>query len=268
MAAYTADGANENAHRPERKLGIESMPVALNASRSPGTPDKGDTARPDDAHESLFTSGDYVRQFEPESVANPFSRLYTRKRDAVISSITGSDRRVLDIGGGMGRIAIPLAQRHFVTLTDISTHMLELARPWESERLVLQQANARSLPFVDEAFDFVVCIDVLPHIERPQEAIGEARRVLRPGGTLVIDSTNSVPLWTLAYPRYLGRNPLRWVKTWRSGGVPPEWSARVWHMRRARFKSLLIGGGFDPISIRGFGPPGCPKWHLAVATRL
>ncbi len=222
---------------------------------------------PIQTHEELFTSGEYVRQFQPEATANPFSRLYAKKREAVIAAVPGRDRQVLDVGGGMGRISIPLSARHFVTLTDLSPQMLDIARPWACDRLVLRQANARSLPFEDASFDFVVCVDVLPHIQQPEEALNEARRVLRPGGTLIIDSTNSNPLWTLAYPRYLGRRPRRWVQTWRAGGVPPEWRARIWHRRRSHFERLLASAGFQVTSIRGFGPPGCPKWHLAVAIR-
>jgi hypothetical protein len=90
---------------------------------------------------------------------------------------------------------------------------------------------------------------------------------LKPGGFLIIDCTNSVPLWTLAYPRYLGRRPSRWLRIWRAGGVLPEWSSRVRHHRRRRLVELLTGAGFEVASVRGFGPRACPKWHLAVAVK-
>jgi ubiquinone/menaquinone biosynthesis C-methylase UbiE len=220
-----------------------------------------------EAHEALFTSGAYVPAFQPEIDANPFAAAYAKKRAAIIEQVSGSDQRVLDVGGGMGRMSIPISQRHFVTLTDLSTHMLDLARPWASDRLELRQANARSLPFEDATFDYVLCIDVLPHMLQPEEALSEARRVLRPGGTLIVDSTNSNPLWTLAYPRYLGRRPDRWLRIWRSGGVLPEWRTRVKHYRKDRFTSLLASAHFQIRSIRDFGPRFCPKWHLAVVTK-
>jgi len=164
-------------------------------------------------------------------------------------------------------MSIPLSRRHFVTLTDLSPQMLDLARPHAGDRLKLEVADARHLPFPDSSFYYVLAIDLLPHIPVPQELIAEARRVLKPGGSLIIDCTNSVPWWTLAYPRYLGRRPQRWVQIWRSGGVLPEWSSRVKHHRRAELLSFLTAGGFRVGSLRAFGPRACPKWHLAVAVK-
>lgn len=218
-------------------------------------------------HEELFTSGAYVSQFRPDDASNPFARTYAQKRDAVIAAVEGLDQRVLDVGGGMGRMSVPLSKRHFVTLTDISDHMLDLAREHASPRLRLQRADARELPFEDGAFDYVLCIDVLPHIPEPADAIREAHRVLRPGGTLIVDVTNSVPFWTLAYPRYVGRRPVRWLKTWRSGGVLPEWSERVRHHRRRDLVRLLEDGGFGLSSLSRFGPRACAKWHVAMAVK-
>lgn len=218
-------------------------------------------------HEELFTSGAYVREFQPEGPANPFAADYARKRKAVIEAVAGVDQRILDVGGGMGRMSIPLSARHFVTLTDISPQMLDLARPHASDRLKMRVADARALPFEDGGFDYVICIDVLPHVPDPSTVLSEARRVLRPGGTLIIDSTNSVPLWTLAYPGYLGKRPHRWLQIWRSGGVLPEWRARVRHRRRRQFVDHLAAAGFSITTLRGFGPRAFPKWHLAVAVK-
>ena len=218
-------------------------------------------------HEELFTSGAYVSQFRPDDTTNPFATTYARKRDAVIAAVGGRDRRVLDVGGGMGRMSLPLSTRHFVTLTDISEQMLDLARAHASSRLQLEHADARRLPFGDGTFDYVLLIDVLPHIPNPSDAIQEAHRVLKVGGGLIVDVTNSVPFWTLAYPRYIGRRPSRWVRTWRAGGVLPEWSQRVRHHRRGHLARLLLAAGFEIASMRGFGPRACPKWHLAIAVK-
>jgi glycogen(starch) synthase len=218
-----------------------------------------------DRHEDLFTSGAYVSMFQPDSPLNPFAKLYGAKRGAVIAAVEGRDQRILDVGGGAGRMAIALAERHFVTLSDISPQMLELARPHAGERLRLCLADARRLPFPADAFDCVVCIDVLCHLPNPETALREFRRVLRPAGRLIVDSTNSVPFWTLAYPGYLGPDPRRWLASWRAGGVLPEWRSRVWHRRKRVFLTSLLEAGFRVLQLRGFGPLGCPKWHLAIA---
>ena len=220
-----------------------------------------------DSHEELFTSGAYVHDFRPDVRANPFEADYARKRDAIVGSVAGFDKKVLDVGGGMGRMSIPLSARHFVTLTDLSPQMLDLARPKASSRLVLRQANARSLPFADESFDYVLCIDVLPHLLDPMEAVLEARRVLRPGGTLLVDVTNSNPFWTLAYPSYVGRRPGRWIQVFQSSGVLPEWRSRVRHHRRSELVAFVEKAGLELRSIRTFGPKACPKWLLATATK-
>lgn len=217
-------------------------------------------------HEQLFTSGAYVREFRPDDRDNPFARAYAAKREAVLALVPPRARRLLDVGGGPGRMAIPLGQHHEVMLCDLSRGMLATARSQPGGlRLRLAAADARSLPFADRTFDCALCIDVLPHLPDPAPALAEARRVLRPGGTLIVDSTNSVPLWTLAYPGYLGRRPTRWWRIWRSGGVLPEWTTRVWHRRRGAFLASLLAAGFEIRQVRHFGPAACPKWHLAMA---
>lgn len=213
----------------------------------------------------LFTSGAYVEHFRPESARNPFRDDYEAKRNWVIDLVGGSGKRVLDIGGGMGRMAIPLSLRHDVTLCDLSPQMLERARLKAGTCLNLVVADVRALPFRDGHFDCALCIDVLPHLAVPGTGVRELRRVLRPGGTLIIDSTNSRSLWTLAYPRYLGRRPTRWLKIWRAGGVLPEWSSRVHHMRFRQFADVLNSAGFRVKSRRDFGPRLCPKWHVVEA---
>ena len=55
----------------------------------------------------------------------------------------------------------------------------------------LSAADALAMPFANQAFDVVICSEVLEHIPEHQRAMGEIVRVLKPGGTLVV----SVPRW-------------------------------------------------------------------------
>ncbi len=47
------------------------------------------------------------------------------------------------------------------------------------------QARAEQLPLADESFDLVLCIQVLEHVDDPGRAVGELRRVVRPGGRVL-----------------------------------------------------------------------------------
>ncbi len=104
---------------------------------------------------------------------------------------------------------------------DISIRMLKMARERGKDlgntRFV--NADAHDLPFEDGAFDSVVALDLLCHLGNPSRALREFHRVMREGGLLVLDNTNSVPLWALFYPRYLGKNPLTWIRIMRHRGI-------------------------------------------------
>ncbi len=65
--------------------------------------------------------------------------------------------------------------------------------PW----LPLMRADALNLPFVDGSVDAVVMLDIVEHIADPAAVLAEARRVLRPGGCLVVSVPHRGPLTAL-----------------------------------------------------------------------
>lgn len=227
---------------------------------------------------SIFKTGEYVDCFHPEDDSNPFRKLYAQKRLDVLNMATTvlgqrADARVLDLGGGMGRIAVPLASEYDVTLSDVSDSMLELARTAGASlptpiRLRTEVIDAsKPLPYADGSFDLIVCLDLLVHLPDPQFAVSEMYRILKPDGVAIIDNSNSVPLWTLFYPRYVGRNPLRWLRTFQAGGVLPQWADIVHHHTRSAFLSMLKTANLVTMEERRYGPVICPKWHLVMARR-
>lgn len=101
---------------------------------------------------------------------------------------------LLDIGCGQGRLLKLLASRaHRVVGVDIDPDARRLAR---AEVLLaglpnctLRHGDVRSLPFPDGEFDTVILDDVLMATRRPEKAIEEAQRLLRPGGRILLLSS-------------------------------------------------------------------------------
>lgn len=95
--------------------------------------------------------------------------------------------RVLEIGVGTGRIALPLAERvGLLAGVDISTAMMQRLRSKPgSERVLVIQASADALPFPAGAFDCAVAVHVFHLIPTWKQVIAELARTLRPGGCLV-----------------------------------------------------------------------------------
>jgi ubiquinone/menaquinone biosynthesis C-methylase UbiE len=114
---------------------------------------------------------------------NPFTdRGWQTLARRFAAAIPGTDLRVLDVGCGTGQ-----SRRIYVDRSrgyagiDLSLGALRLARQRFGESSWLQ-TDALSLPFRDRSFDVVAFSSVLHHIADRRAALGEAARVLRPGG--------------------------------------------------------------------------------------
>ena len=97
--------------------------------------------------------------------------------------------RVLDVGCGTGTLLALLGDRQpgvEACGVDLSPEMLNVAAGKVPAHVRLLVGNAESLPFADGSFDAVVSSSVYHYWRRPGQSLAELRRVLRPGGRLVI----------------------------------------------------------------------------------
>jgi demethylmenaquinone methyltransferase/2-methoxy-6-polyprenyl-1,4-benzoquinol methylase len=115
------------------------------------------------------------------------------KAFAVAMSGVREGDRVLDVAGGSGDLARALARRVGPTgevwLTDINRAMLEAGRDRlldDGLVLPLAQCDAERLPFRDARFDCVTVAFGLRNRTRKEAALAEMRRVLKPGGRLLV----------------------------------------------------------------------------------
>ena len=109
-------------------------------------------------------------------------------------------RRLADIGGGTGNYALALKLEGWQpTVVDRSAAMLARAA---AKGLDSVEAEADHLPFGDATFDAAMLVSMLHHVDDQPAALAEARRILRPGGQLVLNvytREDTASLWILDY---------------------------------------------------------------------
>ena len=109
-------------------------------------------------------------------------------RPLVADALSGRpDPRILDCGCGTGANLVMLGEFGHASGFDLTFRGLELAHEYGQRRVA--QASITEMPFGDEAFDLVTAFDVLYSLTEEQETAGlaEIRRVLKPGGTLIVN---------------------------------------------------------------------------------
>lgn len=129
----------------------------------------------------------------PESVADEMERYYSPGRTwqslaAGFAALHGLGD-VLDVGSGDGAAAAVLAPYcRSLTCVDSNAKCIESARERLAKfsRVRAEVADVHALPFEPEAFDAVLVFHTLTYAERPEAALCECARVLRPGGRLVL----------------------------------------------------------------------------------
>ena len=156
------------------------------------------------------------------SLLNPARRLVQSPRRTIGAIGLHAGALVLEIGCGPGFFSPTLVRAvdgGQAVLLDLQMEMLEMARERAGTAACVQASGAR-LPFAAECFDAVFIATVLGEIPDQAGCIADARRILRPGGTLAIAETRRdsdfVPLpqlRTLVEPQgfeFAGRRGIRW----------------------------------------------------------
>jgi SAM-dependent methyltransferase len=168
-----------------------------------------------------------------------------------------ADRRILDAGCGSGPLSAALRDRGAaVTGLDASAGMLALARRRLGPGADLIQADLGGpLPFGDGAFDDVVAALVLHYLEDWTAPLAELRRVLQPGGRLIVAVDH--PFAVELMHREAGRHPdyfatYRHAAEWKLGGQTARLS--FWHRPLHAMTDAFTAAGFR-IAVIGEPPP-------------
>jgi ubiquinone/menaquinone biosynthesis C-methylase UbiE len=159
-----------------------------------------------------------------------------------------ADSQVLEVGCGTGVLTRTLAGWQGVASVvgvDIADSLLDRARLLTDglPNVTFRQADARSLPFEEATFDAVVFDSTLTHVPRPESALAEAFRVLRPDGVLgVFDGDYATTTVALC-----DHDPLQnCVDAMMAASVTDRWFAR-------RLPALVRDCGFATTSFASHG---------------
>lgn len=140
------------------------------------------------AAEQAAPYDEFSEAYADHAADNPYQALYDRP---AILKLAGSvvGKRVLDVGCAAGHLTVKLAERGADVIgVDLSQGMVDLARKRHGELARFEQADlAEPLTFLeDESIDVITASLVLHYLLDWGPTLGEFRRVLRPGGALVL----------------------------------------------------------------------------------
>lgn len=158
--------------------------------------------------------------------------------------------RYVDIGVGDGLLTLMLAEvAESITAVDISPQMLEQLRRRAAAKgianLIAVEGELEDLPLEDASFDVAVLSQALHHAAAPERALAEARRVLAPGGRLlVIDLLAHTEEWVREKHQHLQLG-----------------------FSEAQLAALCEGAGFSEVGVqRAARDPQPPHFMTLVAT--
>lgn len=179
-------------------------------------------------------------------------------RRAFLLAAVEPGERVLDLGSGEGFFAAALAGAGASVLAaDVAEEPLRragAAHP-ELELKLLESEAAWDLP--DAGFDVVWAGEVIEHVTDTAGWLSEVRRVLRPGGSLLLSTPAHPPLRRLA----LALLPGAWERH-----LDPRGDHLRFYTRRS-LRELLDDFRFEQLQIASLGPPLVPRVLLAAAVR-
>jgi ubiquinone/menaquinone biosynthesis C-methylase UbiE len=134
--------------------------------------------------------------YDKYGTRNPIARALMRGFLEAVTDLyrIAAPRRVLEVGCGEGRLAralweaSPAVPERF-EITDVDVSRVDPGLP---ERIRVREASIYDLPYDDDAFDLVVCCEVLEHLEHPGKGLAEVARV---ASRRVLLSTPWEPVW-------------------------------------------------------------------------
>ena len=172
---------------------------------------------------------------------------YLIRRDITCSMMEQVRGRILDVGCGPGPFVERMMREDRTLYTvDISANMVAEARKRQSDAgqtLHGFASNLIQLGIADEVFDGVICIGVIGYIEEPMAAFREIYRVMKPGATAVIQTSNASSIKEILYERWIPALKRLLGKRADGGGYGMTFQLRSYG--KGTFDRMVTDAGFE-----------------------
>ena len=201
-------------------------------------------------------SGDRSSAFASESVPDEYERhlvpsVFAPWAEVLLDAVVvAPGTQVLDIASGTGALARAAGRRAgsdgHVVASDVSGPMLARAAavgaPDGAAPIEYLEASADALPFEDGRFDVVLCQQGLQFFPQREAAVGEIRRVLRPGGVA------GIAVWATGHPlEPFGVYGEKLAALGAQAPFPRAFESDTFTMSVETVRSLLDEAGFSPV---------------------
>jgi 2-polyprenyl-3-methyl-5-hydroxy-6-metoxy-1,4-benzoquinol methylase len=149
-------------------------------------------------------------------------------------------------GTGYGTRILARAGARRVTGVDLDAQTVAIAdQRYGTEGLEFLEGDLSALELPEDSFDLVVCFEAIEHLGDPAAAVAELRRLVRPGGTLVVSSPNPA-----AYPQGNPHHLHELAPTELLGLVESHFDNTVLHLQHAWLASLIESAGAEAAGTR------------------
>jgi 2-polyprenyl-3-methyl-5-hydroxy-6-metoxy-1,4-benzoquinol methylase len=180
----------------------------------------------------LFEDGTYL-----------FKQAENTLHQAILSRDWPSDWHVADLGASRGSLSARIAEKVArVTAVDLESP----ADAGDAEALAFDLNAAFDEELGHQSYDCVVALDLIEHLERPEDGVRKIASILKPGGTLYA-STGNIAYVLMRLSLLLGQF------SYGKRGILDLTHTRLFTI--PSFKKLLVDGGFVILELQGFGPP-------------
>lgn len=171
---------------------------------------------------------------------------------SLVANRLRSDSMLLDLGSGAGHMSRRLGRWYAERNIDPASRILatDISRAgFKADEVRFIEMDARhGLPIDEHSLDCVLSIEVIEHISQPYEFLDQCRRLLKPGGTLILSTPNAGNLQSRVRNLFLGLNSLFEMPSTDPANagrlcghiMPLSWAYLAYGLRRSGFTNIRL----------------------------